>query len=210
MPILEAEAVSPDQFIIRGDVQDTYPMIEHYCKFVDGWWRCNLANLEAMRGLQEKMKFQIKLSPLGQAGSPEPASAKAAPGETGGPTSSDVKGTSGTKPAPAGSRNATTSGAGPTAVPELVTGVIERITSGMTTKNNPTRQVKIGGPWYTSYVNTIFAFLDKGVGKEAEVFINARRQIVGLKRIGRVEFADDGRTPCVQRDREPGPTLFQP
>ena len=209
-PILEAECVNPDQFIIRGDVQDTYPMIEHYCKFVDGWWRCDLANLEAMRGLQDKMKFQIKLSPLGQAGSEHLASAKAAPGETGGPTSSGVKGTSGTKPALASGGNATTSGAGPTAAPELVTGVIERITSGMTTKNNPTRQVKISGPWYTSYVNTIFAFLDKGVGKEAEVFINARRQIVGLKRIGRVEFDADGRTPCVQRNREPGPTLFQP
>jgi len=124
------------------------------------------------------------------------------------PKPSAAKGESGKATAPTGKRSS--NAAGPPAAPVLISGAIERVTSGMTSRNSPTRQVKIGKTWYTSYVNTIFEFLDKGIGREAEVYLDARRNIVGLKRIHKTEFDADGRTPVVQRkDQEAGgKTLF--
>jgi hypothetical protein len=95
-----------------------------------------------------------------------------------------------------------------TIVNETVKGTIERVTSGMTGNNAPTRQVKIGGSWYTSFKNTIFEFLDKGLGKDAELWLDKRKNIVGCKRIGSREFDVDGKTPIVHRNEEKGASLF--
>ena len=62
----------------------------------------------------------------------------------------------------------------------------------------------------------MYEYLDKGKGKKAEVFFQkTKRQytnIIGLKKIGSVEFLEQGKIPVVSRDREPGAAgnLFQP
>jgi len=94
-------------------------------------------------------------------------------------------------------------------VNETVKGTLERVTSGMTQNNAPTRQVKIGGAWYTSFKNTIFEYLDKGLGKDAELYLDKRKNIVGCKRIGAREFDVDGKTPIVHRDEPRGGNLFE-
>ena len=97
----------------------------------------------------------------------------------------------------------------PPAQPTLVKGTLERVSSGMTQKNSPTRQVKIGGFWYTSYVNPIFDSLDRGLGKDSELWVDERKNIVGIKRIGSRMFDTDGRTPIVNRDEPRGGNLFE-
>jgi phage recombination protein Bet len=187
LPRLEAESVSPDHFIIRGEIHQTFAMIEHYCKFSEGWWRCNLANLRAMQALQAKLKFQIAVSPSQSSGA---AKRPGRPAAEGGDTASTKAGAS---------------AVGPEQKPKIVSGTIERVTAGMTSKNVPTRQIKLGKVWYTSYVNPIFEFLDKGLGRDSELYLDARKNVVGCKRIGKVEFDTDGRTPVVQqKDREAG------
>lgn len=91
---------------------------------------------------------------------------------------------------------------------EVLNGTIERCTASMTTNNVPVRQVKIGGKWHPCYVNTIHDYLDRGIGKAAELFVDSKKKIIGAKRIGRIEFDEDGRT-VVQKDRDSGTqTLF--
>jgi hypothetical protein len=177
VPVLRAEETAKGDFIVTGDVDPVLPMIQHYCTWSD-FWHCTPDKLREMAQLQVKLKFRLEISYVKASGAKGASSPKTT--------------------TPAGSP------AGSAAEPELVKGVIERVTSGMTSKNNPTRQVKIGKAWHTCYVNTIFNFLDKGVGKESQVYLDARKNIVGLKCIGKVEFDVDGRTPCVSRDREPG------
>ena len=82
-------------------------------------------------------------------------------------------------------------------------------TPGMTNNRAPTRQVKIGGSWCTSYKNTIFDFLDKGLGKDSELWLDSRKNNVGIKRIAAREFDVDGKTPIVQRDEPRGANLFE-
>jgi len=97
----------------------------------------------------------------------------------------------------------------PPVEPTLVKGTLERVSSGMTQKNSPTRQVKIGGFWFTSYVNPIFDSLDRGLGKDSELWVDERKNIVGIKRIGSRMFDADGRTPIVDRDEPRGGNLFE-
>lgn len=185
LPILEAERTEKGSYIIRGDVQANeaiFDLIHKYCVFLEGWWQCpDEQDLKNIAVQQEPLGFALKRAQKIPAGSMSGKTDKKPPEKTRGETQ-----------------------------PELITGTIERATTGMTSKNAPTRQVKIGKTWYTSYVNTIFEFLDKGVGREAEVYIDQRKNIVGLKRVGKTEFDADGRTPAVQRkDQEAGSkTLF--
>jgi hypothetical protein len=97
----------------------------------------------------------------------------------------------------------------PPAEPTVVKGVIEKCNTGMTSKNNPTRQLKLGGFWYTSYVNPLFQYLDQHGGMECELWIDERKNIVGIKRIGSRNFDTDGRTPIVNRDEPRGGNLFE-
>jgi phage recombination protein Bet len=97
----------------------------------------------------------------------------------------------------------------PPAAATVIKGVIEKCNTGMTQRNAPTRQLKMGGFWYTSYVNPLFEYLDQHGGKECELFIDERKNIVGIKRIGARLFDTDGRTPIVNRDEPRGGNLFE-
>lgn len=189
-PILEAEAVDPDHFIIRGDVQETFAMVEHYCKFTDGWWRSNLANLQAMQSLQDKLRFQINAIPS---------------------QSSPAKGAGRKQTTPAGGRSSQIGAAGPATGPELVTGIITKVQMGMTSKNSPTRQVRITKTWHCCYSQSLFQFLDKGESKAVEAWVKGpKKDIVGLKRLGAIDFDEDGKTPIIRREDQEvgGKTLF--
>jgi phage recombination protein Bet len=211
-PLLKIETVGPDEFIVRGDVQDCYPMVEHFCKFTDGWWRCNLAALKEMQSLQEKFKFRIEVQPIGQTSSGDRAAAakaEPAPAKAGSPSSSGRK----AETASAGSR-----AAGPSPEPVLVSGVIDRVFSTTTQNKAPMRQVTIlfpdkKKPTYGCFDKALFDSLDKAKGAiEAYVTSSGKYQnLVGLKRIVTTEgvrnfdFVDGKSVPVIQnRDREAG------
>ena len=96
--------------------------------------------------------------------------------------------------------------------PRLAKGIIERVISGMTGKNNPLRNVTMllpdkRKPTFGCFDKGLFEWLDKGNGKPAELYVQTRGKytnIVGLKLCAGKEFID-GKTPVVQRkDQEAG------
>lgn len=84
----------------------------------------------------------------------------------------------------------------------VVSGFVERVDVGMTGKNAPVRQVKIGKAWHPCYSQTLHPFLDKAQGKECSLFVDGRKTIVGIKNIGKRQFDSDGRTPIVDVNEE--------
>jgi phage recombination protein Bet len=197
LPRLQVETVGPDDFIVRGDIQALFPMIEKYCQWKpDHWWHAELANLQAMQGLQAKLKFQITGSPSQSSG------AAKRPG----------------RPAAEGGDTASTKAGASAAGPKLINGTILKSIAGMAGQT-PVRDVTIllankTRPSYRTFDKTLFSPLDAGVGKEAEIIIKASGKytnLVGLKKIGATEYEEDGRTPHAlqQKDREAGgQTLF--
>ncbi len=106
------------------------------------------------------------------------------------------------RPKPTTSPSPVEGAAGPT-----VSGVVETVQMGMTAKNAPTRQLKLGKTWYTCYTNTIFDFLDKAQGKDCEFFLDARKTVVGIKRIAKREFTE-GKIPVIEMDESRSGDLF--
>jgi hypothetical protein len=91
----------------------------------------------------------------------------------------------------------------------VVVGRVEKVTVGMTGKNAPTRQLKLAGEvghiWYSCYSQSLFEFIDRKeflTPKGVEFYVDARKTIVGFKRIGDRQFDTDGRTPIVGVNEE--------
>jgi len=105
------------------------------------------------------------------------------------------------------------SGSG-TVAPAVVSGIIERCNAGMAGKY-PVRQVTLlladkTKPTYSCFDKALFEELDKGLGKESALVVKQNGKyfnITGVRKIGSREWLEDG-TPVIQRDREPGKTLF--
>ena len=79
----------------------------------------------------------------------------------------------------------------------------------------PVRQVTLlladkTKPTFSCFDKKFFEPLDAGLGKLAELVVKQNKgyfNIIGLRKIGAKEWDVDG-TPVIQRDREPGKTLF--
>lgn len=99
----------------------------------------------------------------------------------------------------------------PSAGPTIVSGHVDKVDVGMTTRNSPVRQVKLGKIFYACYSQTLHPFIDKAVGKDCSFYIDGRKNIVGIKNIGPREFDSDGRTPLidVNEERKNTASLFQ-
>lgn len=192
-PVLEAEAVSPHEFQVFGYVPELFEVMEQCCTVRDGFFYCSLAQIEKMRGMQEQYKFRVTVVPSRNPG---------------------AKGAPDTKPQSGSGKRGETQAAAPT----VVSGVIEQVFTPQT--KNPMRQVKIltsdkKKPTFGCFDTKLFPYLDKGKGLiEAYVTVSGKyMNLVGLKRIvtteGLKEFDDDGHTPVVNVNREPGAkTLF--
>lgn len=109
-----------------------------------------------------------------------------------------------------------TSGAAERTAPELVWGMILKCTPSITNNQHAMLTVKmeVEGkvPSYGCFVEPLFEWLQKGVGKKCAVYVAHGKakylNIVGLHTIAGTEFDTDMRTPIVQRDREAG-SLFK-
>jgi hypothetical protein len=187
MPILEAEAVGPDRFRIIGDVDPVLPMLQKWCKWEDFWY-CDLLTLQKMQGIQERMKFQLKVIPNTKPTSnPSKSSGKESPAKP-----ELVKGVI--------DRVFTTTTANKAPM--------RQVTILLPDKKKPT---------YGCFDKALFDYLDKAKGAiEAYVTTSGKYQnLVGLKRIvtteGVKEFDADGKTLCVQNSsREAGQKTLYP
>lgn len=109
---------------------------------------------------------------------------------------------------------------GDPAASSVVKGIIEQANpqEGKVPRVSVLLKIEKASHWMTAFDKNHFEPLMKGVKKEAELIIEKRQKddkvytnIVGLKRIGNVEFDSDGKTPIIQmRDRQAGSskTLF--
>lgn len=183
-PVLEVETTSPEWFIVRGDIDGPlFPMVEHYCKFIEGWWRCDLEALKAMQKYEEKTKkFFIKILPA-PAKSRSQEKRKAAQSKPAEPAVT-VKGT--------------------------VTAAIEG-TAGTAPVRRVSVETVDGKKFTMScFDKDLFPFLDKSHGQVAEFITKKNKQwtnIIGAIKIGATEFVD-GKIPVVQRKDQPAGTLF--
>lgn len=185
--------------IVRGDIGNLLEIIKKHCNAQwgqDSWWHVQPQDVKTIKQMCRDLHYKLVESyPAKSSGSRE------------------AKPETKTKPA--------SEGAGAKQIPAgtaLVKGIIERVISGTTGNNAPLRQVTIlmpdkKKPTFACFDKPLFEHLEKGNGKEAEIYIQTRGKytnIVGLKRIGAKEFDTDGKTPCVQRkDQEAGgKTLF--
>lgn len=167
--------------IVRGDLENVLDVIKKHCKCswgADSWWHVLPTDVQTLREMCRAYHFEF---------------IEIFPHTQKGST---VKPPEKKKPAAP-------------AETTVIAGTLERVTAGMTSKNAPTRQVKLAsGAWYTCYRNTIFDFLDKGLGKEAELYLDNRKNIVGVKRIAGRQFMEDGVTPIVDSNEPRGGSLF--
>jgi hypothetical protein len=190
---IEAEAIRPDLFRITGDLHDRMFIVERFCTCDDGFWYATPEKLKAMEEMQTQANFTLSVIP--QKGA-KPAKQ--------------------TKPKP------------PAAEPELWTGVVKIATEKMTTgaAATETRKARASVPylsvlfkrddkkdiWLSVFDHEMFPHFFQAKAKECQCELFVKRQgdyanVVGLKKIGALEF-EDGKVPVVQqRDREAG-SLF--
>jgi hypothetical protein len=91
--------------------------------------------------------------------------------------------------------------------PTTVKGIVQNVEIGTTTnKHVPKADVRIGGSHYRTYIKPLFEYFANAKGKEAEVLLDERKQIVGVVRIGTRMFDADGRTPILQMGEDRGTT----
>lgn len=207
--IIEIDQTNEADPILRGDLEDLLEQIKKHCNPVwkDDWWHIQPRDVETMFRMCQHFNYKVThILPK-----PEPktsASQRTAPAKaTGAPPTQAKQET--TKPAAARSAKE------PPAVATVVTGTLWKVNTALTTKKQPMRQVCImqgqKKVWYNAFDQKIFDFLDKGLGREVEVFVKGDKyvNIVGLKKIGGTEF-EDGHLPVIQqKDREAGgKTLF--
>jgi phage recombination protein Bet len=185
--------------IIRGDIGDLVELIQKHCTatWKDDWWHILPTDVSTIHAMGKQLNYRIveifpkDLPPKGK---------------------TERKETPKTTTASAGKSQS------PGAEPFIVKGTIERVfvtlkgekSFAMVTIKTPEGAKREAGCWDKD----IYGYLDKGKGKEAEVFFQTKGQytnITGLKRIGRVEF-EHNKVPILNRDREPGAAgnLFQP
>jgi hypothetical protein len=190
LPKLEAETVGPDDFIIRGNIESVFPMIERLCRWKpDNWWHADLVALQKMQGIQERMKFQLKVIPNTK------------------PTSNPSKSSGGKEPP-----------AKPELVKGVIDRVFTTTTANKAPMRQVTILLPDKKkPTYGCFDKALFDYLDKAKGAiEAYVTTSGKYQnLVGLKRIvtteGVKEFDADGKTLCVQNSsREAGQKTLYP
>ncbi len=107
----------------------------------------------------------------------------------------------------------------PGAEPDVVKGLIQHFTEKMT-KGDAKRpsapflsvllKTETGDRWYSIFKRDLIDHVGKAKGKSGEFFTvksGTYTNIIGIKRIGNVEFEDN--LPVIQKNREPGsPSLF--
>jgi phage recombination protein Bet len=202
--IIEWDCTENDNPILRGDLSEILPALQKYCtmEFRKGWWHCLPRDFDTIIAFVDHCNEKITDGrPFKVVKVSSQSHAVNQPRKEESPSST---------PSSKGSSRRSAGKRPEEAAPMLVSGVIIRCDASMARGGRtPTRQIKLNNEWLSCFRNTIFAALDRGLGKEAELFVNSRHQVVGLKRIGSQEYDGDGLTPITSLHREPGgKTLF--
>lgn len=188
--------------VIRGDVQEPIEVAKSSCHFSwgkDEFWHGEPRDFEPFAAVCKKLNYELivitpKKDSTAKKASSAPKEPQKATEDSSQKKSASAGGGSNVRVSPSSAADVT-----------IVTGTIEKCNAAMTSTNKPTRQVKIGRVWYNCYRNTIFEFLDRGVGKQSTVYVDKRHSLVGLKNIGSMEF-EDGHIPVVQQKSRSGGT----
>lgn len=198
---VELDWTNPKSPILRGQIGDLLPMFQKHLHMTwEGeWWHIQPEDAKTLFEMAGPFMFRITETQPGQVSS---------------------AGQQRSAPPAQGKPQARGGAATISAVPAVVSGIIQRITAPTTAKGQPMRQVTIlvdgKKPTFGCFQAKLFVYLDAAKGAiEALTTTNGKYlNLVGLKRIvttkGVVDFDDDGITPVVQQNREAGtpPSLF--
>lgn len=190
---IEVDWTNEKEPIVRGDLSDLLPTMQKHFGMAhyDDWWHIVPKDVIRLKELCKVSNYEFReIVPTKSSPNPQrQAGAKAT------------------------ARGAAPKDASVSAAPAVVKGVIQKVNAAMTQNNVPTRQVQIDKTWHTCFSQTLHEFLDgkhgKVIGVEGEFYISGPyKNLVGFKRIGKRTFAEDGKTPEVQRSEERGGSLF--
>jgi hypothetical protein len=236
--IIELDLTSPNDPIIRGDIGDLLELIQKHCtaKWSGDWWHLVPADVATIHAMGQQLNFRVieilpKQVSARTSSEDEQAGKGAVQGKAGaaaGParTTSAPK-TSGAKATPATKTSAAPTASPASSEPHFVKGEISQFTEKMTKgrKANPEKNIKArpsvpyltvliktekGSQWVSVFDHDLFPFINKAKDKTGEFIVIKSGDfwnLTGLKSLGGTEF-EDGKIPVIQRNREPGGTLF--
>ncbi len=207
--------------ILRGDIGNLLEALKPHCTLTwekDSWWHCVPKDAEVIRQACDQLSFRLKeIMPKQVSRKPSPE-AQHGTGALQGKVPADTQ----TESAPTTSRKEDTAARATTtpkstqsAEPQLVSGIIERVNTGMAGKN-PVKHVTVllsdrTKPTYSCFDKKWFEALDAGLGNVARLITKQNGKyvnIIGALNIGAKEWQEDG-TPVIQAAREAGgKTLF--
>jgi hypothetical protein len=197
---VEIDWSDPKSPIVRGDIADLLPLMQKHCTLVwhKDWWHCTPENTKVIGEMCAELGFRLEETGLEQS----------SPGAMPGGTAADR--TEG-KSRPKANRP-------PAAAPTLLSGIIEQanMVSGAKPRMDVLLKIDKTKHVMTSWGQSHWPWLTKGKGQAAELYVEKRTKddktytnIVGLKRCAGTTFDTDGKTPCIDVNREAGsPTLF--
>lgn len=186
---------------IGGDITELVPTLREFegASWLDvsRTWAVVVTEMPKFAEIARKLGYEVKASGP-QTQRPEKAAGQQAPSAS--RASAAVE--------PAGPQRGKETAAGPAV--SIVSGTIEKVTQSITHQGRAQRHVKIGKVWYACYhEDSLFQFLDDKatLGKDSELYIDSRKTIVGIKRIGKREFTE-GRFPVIDVNEERTGKLF--
>ncbi len=193
------DASNPPDFIVTGDLGDISLTLEgrHVIVWHAGNWHASERGVVDIETFCKENGYQFKLI-----------------------RSRSSAGLQSQAMTPAESRQRGGSGSGPkpeSGAPGVVTlrGTIERVIIATDAKSAQVTLVTADGkkPCWKCWDKTVYGILSKNLGKDAEVILKQNKQwtnLVGLKRVGKTTFEEDGKTACLDVNREPGtPSMFK-
>jgi len=222
---IELTMTEREGVIVRGDIGDLVELIQKHCtaRWVNDWWHILPTDVPTIHAMGKQLNYRVvEILPKEFPSTPQEGKRVATSQEEKGNGTPSASSKSSNPPSSRKEQTKPTASAGkpqsPGAEPFIVTGTIERVfvtikgnkSFAMVTIKTPEGAKREAGCWDKD----VYGYLDKGKGKDAEVFFQTKgnyTNITGLKRIGRVEF-EHNKVPILNRDREPGAAgnLFQP
>jgi hypothetical protein len=218
--IIELDLTIANDVIIRGDIGNLLELIQKHCtaKWSGDWWHILPTDVSTIHAMGQQLGFRIvEILPK-----QVPSEGKSGAAQT---KAQSAQGKAASQTQRKETKTNTSAAAGATldAGPLLVSGIIEQANpqSGKSPRLDVLLRMETSkvGVWMSAWDTAHFPFITKGKGQQAEFIVKKTvkgdktfTNITGLRRIGVREFDEDGKTPVLRTDREPGAAgnLFQP
>ena len=215
-PTLMGTIVVNKDFTVTGDLADVSPELQKLLliRWENEFWHIHPKDVPELAKFCRERRYGLVSPPFGlvlPAGSPPGAGSASAARSQSSPEGMGPSPPGGSQ----GKRGSARQGSGrqTTPAPVLVCGVIDRVTReprGNKVLGIVTLVVDKKHPAYSCWDKDVTDILAGKIGQLAEVWTMTKgqyRNIIGLQKVAGVTYTD-GKIPDIQKDREPGKTLW--